>query len=266
VQQPPLVDAHFHVWRADLPLTASAWHTPPTDATIDACVATLDRHGVLFGVIAAASIHGLYNDYVREALKRHRRLRATATLSPRTTRYEMEQMAADGFVGIRFVNAVTDDVPDLHSADYRVLLRRVADLGWHVHTVDKPHRIADTIAAIEASGAPLVIDHLGHLDTPDGVNGDGFKAVLAAVERGRTWVKLSGGFRFDPPASAKPYAEALVRLTGGERLLWGSDWPFAGFEGRVSYADTLATIEDWVPDPAVRARICGTEPLKFYFA
>ena len=140
-----------------------------------------------------------------------------------------------------------------------------ADLGWHVHVTDKPHRIAETIAAIEASGADLVIDHLGHCDLPEGVNSAAFKAVLAAVERGRTWVKLSGGFRYHPTTNAKPYAEALVALTGGERLLWGSDWPFAGHEGQVRYADTIAAIEDWVPDPSTRARICGTEPLKFYF-
>lgn len=265
MSQPPLVDSHFHVWRADLPLTAAAWHTPPGDATIEDCIATLDRHGILFGVVAAASIHGLYNDYVRAALRRHRRLRATATLAPTTSIYEMERMAADGFVGIRFVNSVTDDVPDLRSAEYRLLLKRVADLGWHVHVTDKPHRIAGTIAAIEASGADLVIDHLGHFDLPEGVNSAAFKAVLAAVERGRTWVKLSGGFRYHPTTNAKPYAEALVALTGGERLLWGSDWPFAGHEGQVRYADTIAAIEDWVPDPSTRARICGTEPLKFYF-
>ena len=72
-------------------------------------------------------------------------------------------------------------------------------------------------------------------------------------------------WRFEPPSAAKKYAEALVALTGGEQLLWGSDWPFAAFEGRVHYGDTIAAIEDWVPDPVVRARICGVNAVKLYF-
>ena len=264
--EPPLVDAHFHVWRKDLPLTDTAWHRKVSDATIEQLIDTLDNHGVTFGVIAAASVHGLYNDYVRAALKRHRRLRATATVSPTTDIYQLERMKADGFVGIRFVWELLDEIPDINSGDYRMLLRRVADLGWHVHLTDRAHRIANTIAAIEAAGADVVLDHLGLFDTPEGVNGAAFKILMAAVERGRTWVKLSGGFRFKPAANAKQYARALVDLTGGERLVWGSDWPFAAFEDQVKYADTIAAFEDWVPDPMLRRRISGTVPLKLYFA
>lgn len=264
--EPPLVDAHFHVWRKDLPLTDTAWHRKVSDATIEQLIETLDSHGVTFGVIAAASVHGLYNDYVRAALKRHRRLRATATVAPTTDIYQLERMKADGFVGIRFVWELLDEIPDIHSGDYRMLLRRVADLGWHVHLTDRAHRIADTIAAIEAAGADVVLDHLGLFDTPEGINGAAFKVLMAAVERGRTWVKLSGGFRFKPAANAKQYARALVELTGGERLVWGSDWPFAAFEDQVTYAETIAAFEDWVPDPMLRRRISGTTPLRLYFA
>ncbi|CAH1693999.1 putative 2-pyrone-4,6-dicarboxylic acid hydrolase [Hyphomicrobiales bacterium] len=261
----PLVDSHFHLWRAELPLTDTAWYRKLTDASVDEFISILDRHGVIFGVIAAASLHGEYNDYVRQALRTHRRFRATATVSPHIDIYQLERMRDDGFVGIRFVWGLLDEIPDIRSGEYRRLLRRVADLGWHVHLTDREHRIASTIAAVEASGAKLVIDHLGLFDTPDGINGEAFKTVMAAVERGRTWVKLSAGFRFEPPTAAKQYAQALVALTAGERLVWGSDWPFAAFEGKVSYQDTITAFEDWVPDPVIRARISGSTPLRLYF-
>ena len=265
LSEPPLVNSHFHLWRADLPLTDTAWHKRPTDATTEEFLSILDRHGILFGVVAAASLHGTYNDYVRQALRRHRRLRATATIAPETDIWQLEQMKADGFVGVRLVWGLLDEIPDLRSGPYRMMLRRIADLGWHVHLTDRAHRIAATIAAVEASGANLVVDHLGLFHSPAGVDGEAFKTLLAAVERGRTWVKLSGGFRFSPPSAAKPYAQALVALTGGERLVWGSDWPFAAFEGKVRYEDTLAAFEDWVPDPALRRKIGGANPLSFYF-
>jgi len=261
----PLVDSHFHIWHEKLPLSAAAWHRPPTNASVEQALETLDAHGVTFGVIAAASLYGTYNDYVRAALLRHRRLRATAIVHPDADIYQLEQMKRDGFVGIRFVWSVLDETPDIRSDGYRRLLHRVADLDWHVHLTERPHRMAATIAAVQQSGAKLVIDHLGHIDTPEGIDSAAFKSVLAAVERGRTWVKLSGGFRFKPPAAAAQYAAALLRVAGPERLVWGSDWPFAAHESTVTYASTIATLHEWVSDPAVRRKIGGETPLRLYF-
>jgi predicted TIM-barrel fold metal-dependent hydrolase len=261
----PLVDAHFHLWTTDLPLTDTAWHHPPTDGSTERFLKIMDEHAILFGVVAAASPHGTYNDYVRAALGRHKRLRATATVDPETSIYELERMREDGFVGIRFVWSVRDEVPDINSAPYRKLLRRVVDLDWHVHITDRPHRIADTIGAVQRSGAKLVIDHMGHFDLPEGINSPAFQSVLRAVENGRTWVKLSAGFRFSTPEVAAMYAKELVRVVGGERLLWASDWPFAAFEDKVTYADTLAAFREWVPDARLRRQIGGETPLRLYF-
>jgi predicted TIM-barrel fold metal-dependent hydrolase len=74
----PLVDSHFHIYERTMPLAATAWHAPTEDATVERCLATLDQHGVSFGVVSAASIYGTYNDYVRRALRANRRLRGTA--------------------------------------------------------------------------------------------------------------------------------------------------------------------------------------------
>ena len=106
---------------------------------------------------------------------------------------------------------------------------------------------------------------MGKPDPALGVDCPGFKAMLAAIERGRTWVKLSAGFRAPSPDAARGYARALLRVAGGERLVWGSDWPFAAFEDRVAYADTIAALHDWVPDAALRRQITGDTPMRLYF-
>ena len=137
----PLVDSHFHVYTTDMPLAAGAWHKPPEDATIEQMIATLDGAGVTFGVIAAASLYGDYNDYMLEALRRHERLRATAIVRPTIDRHELEALDREGFVGIRFQFRRVANPPDLTSPEYRMLLRRVADLGWHVHLNDDGRRI-----------------------------------------------------------------------------------------------------------------------------
>jgi len=41
--------------------------------------------------------------------------------------------------------------------------------------------------------------------------------------------------------------------------------PFAAFETKVRYSDTIAALKRWVPDAAVRRIIGGETALKFYF-
>lgn len=262
----PLVDAHFHVYTTDMPLADGAWHRPTRDASVEECLRTFDEHGVIFGVIAAASLHGDYNDYSRRALARHRRLRATAIVNPAIPVRELEAMDRDGFVGIRLQWRNVANPPDLASAEYRLLLRRIADLGWHVHLNDMGPRLEPTIALLENAGVRLVLDHFGRPDPQAGLACPGFRAVLRALEKGTCWVKLSAGFRVDPPSRADVYAAELLRVSGGEQLVWGSDWPFAGHEGKVRYADTIARLHEWAPDDRVRRRIGAENPLRLYFA
>jgi predicted TIM-barrel fold metal-dependent hydrolase len=263
----PLVDTHFHVYTRDMPLSATAWHKPPEDATIERLIATLDAHGVQFGVLAPASLYGDYNEYTREALKRYpKRLRASAIVKTDADPALLRGLRDDGFIGLRLQFRDRAEPPDLQLEDYQKLLARVADLGWHVHLHDQGARLPAAIAAIEPFGVNLIVEHFGRPTKELGVNCPGFRAVLAAVERGRTWVKLSAGFRLEPPDVAKVYAKELLKVGGGERLMWGSDWPFAAFEDKVRYADTIAALESWVPDEKIRWMVTADTPLKLYFS
>ena len=75
-----------------MPLAGDAWHKPPEDASIERLIKTLDEHGVLFGVIAAASLYGDYNDYIAprdahaQAPARHRDRPARRSTSTRSSR------------------------------------------------------------------------------------------------------------------------------------------------------------------------------------
>jgi predicted TIM-barrel fold metal-dependent hydrolase len=265
IQDAPLVDTHAHIYHRGMPLSGSAWHTPPGDATIEDYLSTLDAAGVRFGVLAAASLYGDYNDYSLEAVRRHKRLRTTVIVHPETPMPILRKMGEDGVVGIRFQFRNVASPPDLRSAEYRRLLARVADLGWHVHLHDDGARVADFIAPLEAAGPRLVIDHFGRPPGALGVDAPGFQAVLQAVDRGRTWVKLSGAFRLEPPDAAVTFAARLIASAGPDRLLWGSDWPFAAFEDTVTYASVIEAYHRNVPDPQIRQAIDRTA-LSFYFS
>ncbi len=272
---PPVVDAHAHIFTADMPLADSAWMRPEYSFTAEDYLKVLDAHGVHFGVIAGISIFGRYNDYMIEALRRHRRLRGTVNIDPRTDRYTLERMKADGVVGVRLQLSRRRELPDLAAEDWKLLLRRVADLDWHVHVALEGRLMPQVLPALEASGARVVLDHFAHPDVAQGLDGEGFQAVLRSIARGRTWVKLSAGFRLtwesqgtghpDPVAMdlAQATAGRLLAEAGTERLLWGSDCPFVGHES-VTYADTLRWFEQWVPSAAARRRITDTA-LRLYF-
>ena len=260
-----------------MPVCPDAWTVPHYTFSADDLVAQLDRTGVRYAVLSGLSISGSYNDYTIGALRRFpQRLRGTAIIDPPANLYLLEQMQADGIVGLRLQLARSEHLPDLDSFDHRMLLRRVRDLDWHVQVAIEGERLPLVLEPLLAAGVKLVIDHFGHPDPANPLGCAGFNAMLQAVDRGACWVKLSGGFRLpgtaawreDPDGDidsiARTVAEALVNRVGPDRLLWGSDAPFVGYEDRLSYDRVLASFQGWVPDAAMRARI-GETGHAFYF-
>jgi predicted TIM-barrel fold metal-dependent hydrolase len=262
--QAPLVDAHAHIFHDGMALAETAWHRPPTSAPLETFLATLDDAGVRFAVLAAASIFGDNNDYMLEAVRAHKRLRTTVIVPIDIAPERLREMKSQGVVGIRLQFRNVENPPDLGAPEYQAHFKNVADAGLHVHLHDNGDRLPLYIRHIENAGPDLVIDHFGRPPPDDHVNSEGFRAVLAAVDRGRTWVKLSGAFRIDPPSAAKALAAVLLEYAGPQRLLWGSDWPFAAFEDEMTYAKAIAQYYDCVPDAATRTAI-DVAAHRFYF-
>ena len=78
-------------------------------------------------------------------------------------------------------------------------------------------------------------------------------------------MKLSAGYRLESQQVAQDCARALLAHAGPERLLWGSDWPFAAFEHKMRYEYAITSFKQWIPDPNVRQTISGETALKLYF-
>jgi predicted TIM-barrel fold metal-dependent hydrolase len=278
--EPPVVDSHVHIFTQDMPLARNAWTRPSYGFTAEELLATLDAHGVRFAVVAGISLYGYYNDYMIEKLQQYPRLRGTVNVPPTTNLAELTAMKEAGVVGVRLFlsSQLAGEVADLRSDDYQRLLRHVRELDWHVHFLAQEDVFADALEVLRTSGVKLVIDHFANPEPGEGLSCAKVAAAMKAIDSGNTWMKISAGFRFSPrspPRSADDYARArlteaefdryLLERVGPTRLLWGSDCPFVGHEGSVSYRDTLDAFEAAVPDPVVRRAISATA-LDFYFS
>ena len=265
MQEAPLVDCHAHIWTLDMPFIDNPRHTPDYDFTAEQYLAQLDAHGVQMAVLAGASLFGDYNDYMIASLRKYKRLRGTVIVKPSVEHMVLEDMKKDGVVGIRLMFRGLQTLPDITTYEYRRLFRRVRDLDWHVHLHTEGARLAGLIDCLESTGVKLVIDHFGTPDPQKGVACDGFQRMIKSIEKGRTWVKMSAGYRIgDAPAAT--YARELLRTVGSDRLLWASDSPFASFEGTMTYKKAVDALYDWVPDAAIRRKITADNPIALYFA
>jgi predicted TIM-barrel fold metal-dependent hydrolase len=116
--------------------------------------------------------------------------------------------------------------------------------------------------------SPIVFDHLAHIPQPAGAADPLFAVIIALIDKGKTWVKLSGAYadtRVGPPtyADASAVARAYVKAAP-ERLVWGSDWPHPSEKVKPDDALLLDLLLDWAPDEAVRTRILTQNPEEIY--
>jgi len=174
----------------------------------------------------------------------------------------------DDYRGIRFnlaqAGATTPEMIE-------PLSKRVNDLGWHIQINASPETIMEIMPILEKVPSPIVFDHLAHIPEPDGINHPLFGKVRALIDKGKTWVKLSGAYadtKVGPPtyADSSAIARAYVKAAP-ERLVWGSDWPHPGVRDPDPKPDDAILIDlmlDWAPNEAVRNRIFADNATALY--
>jgi predicted TIM-barrel fold metal-dependent hydrolase len=251
----PVIDTHAHLYVDDMPLVAGATFKPGYCFEVDDYLDILDAEGVLFGVITAPSFLGSYNDYTVEILRNHRRLRGTAIVEPSIDALGLRHLADNGIVGIRYSLRRYPYVPDFSQPEYQRLLRRVRDLDLYVHILAETERLAHLVPQLDKAGVKLVIDHFGVPEPRFGENDPGQRAILTALQNGRTWIKLSAPFRSSSDVDMKKLARFYLAEAGPDQLLWGSDCPWSSYEDQFNFRDTIRWFEDWIPEHSIREQI-----------
>lgn len=258
------VDCHAHVMRRDLPLAPDRHSGPKRDVTVEEFFGELDRHGISHGVLTAPSFYGTDNSLLLAALDAAAgRLRGTAIVAPDIAEEQLAAMNRHGIVGIRLNWIRRDTLADVESPAYGKLFERLRLLDWQVEIYLEGPKLATVLPRIRGQGVKVVVDHFGSPDPARGVACPGFQEVLGGVRSGDTFVKLSAPYR-QGGADPQAYVDALLDAGGAKQLVWATDWPFVGFEEKITYAQCVAWIESWIPDAATRRVVMAETPAKLF--
>jgi hypothetical protein len=146
-------------------------------------------------------------------------------------------------------------------------LRRLADIGWHVHLHIDGQRLPQVLPALLAAPVNLIVDHFGRPDPALGARSEGFQALLRAFDTGRTFVKLSGGFRigYDPAPLAARLLEIGLEDDVVQFATFGEVDPVVGEACARSDAQRSVVFRHYRPPPSLdgllRSRAKSSRPI-----
>jgi predicted TIM-barrel fold metal-dependent hydrolase len=150
------------------------------------------------------------------------------------------------------------------------LAERINSLGWHVQLHMSGDQLLANTQLLDSIPCPIVIDHMGRMPVAAGADHPSFKIITGLIDRGRTWVKLSGAYlntESGPPdyADATAIAKAFA-VYAPERMVWGSDWPHVTEkpEHKPDDAQLFDLLAEWIPDESARKRVLVDNPATLY--
>ena len=194
--------------------------------------------------------------------------RGVAVVRTEVTDAELKKMADGGIRGIRF----TLFDPKTAVTGFEMiepLAKRANDLDWHVQLHFRGDQIVEKEELLMRIAAPIVFDHMGRIPQPAGVKHPAFTIICRLIDKGRTWVKLSGVYqdsKVGPPtyADTTELARAYLKFAP-ERMVWGSDWPHpTEREHKPNDAVLFDLLPEWAPDESLRNKVLVDNPAVLY--
>jgi predicted TIM-barrel fold metal-dependent hydrolase len=258
-------DCHMHIYDAKYPTDPKAT-LKPADALVADYKLLQKRIGTSRNVVVTPSTYGTDNRVTLDAIAQiGPTARGVAVVDATVTDTELKRLNDLGIRGIRF-NLVQAGATTAEMIE--PLSRRVNDLGWHIQIHMKGEQIAAIEDLLMRVASPIVFDHLGRLAQPNALDNPGFKTISKLIDKGRTWVKLSGAYqdtKVGPPTYSDTVAVARAYIKAApERMVWASDWPHPTEKDKPDDAVLFDLLAEWAPEEAMRTRILVQNPATLY--
>lgn len=254
-------DCHMHVYSPRFAVAADA-HLKPPAASLSDYRSLQRRLGTTRNVFVQPSTYGLDNACVLDAIADTRETArgiavvsntVSSAVSSAVSERDLDELSAGGIVGLRFnlVRSGTDALRDAVS-----LAPALAERGWHLEIHVNGAQLPGLAATLARLPCDVVMDHFGRVRFNEGASQPAFRTLLALLDNGRTWVKLSGAY-LDAQATRASIVEigrALVEHRA-DRLVWGSDWPHPAAASLPDDAEQFDYLREWAQDESTRERI-----------
>jgi predicted TIM-barrel fold metal-dependent hydrolase len=262
-------DCHMHIYDPARFRMVPSQRVPPADAAVAQYRLLQKRIGTTRVVVVTPRNYATENQVTVDAIAQlGPNARGVAVLHPTVTDAELKRLDDAGVRGIRF--SLTDPATAVVTLDMvEPLSKRVANLGWHVQFNVEGQQVVEWANLLRRLPSQIVFDHMGHPPLPEGLEHPSHRIIRDLIDRGRTWVKLSGAYsntKLGPPyPEATIIARAFVKAAP-ERLVWGSDWPHPSEapDRKPNDAVLFDLLSAWAPDESVRHRILVENPVTLY--
>jgi D-galactarolactone isomerase len=263
-------DCHMHIYDPRF-AEVGPNRAKPNNATVQDYRLLQKRTGTTRVVVVTPRNYATDNRVTVDALAQlGANARGVAVVHPTITDAELKALDAGGIRGIRF--SLTGGADAVVTWDMvEPLSKRVAVLGWHLQFNLDGSQITERAELLRRLPSQLVFDHMGHPTLPAGIEDRSFAVMRGLIDRGRTWIKLSGAYsnsKIGPPSypEATAIAQAFVKAAP-ERMVWGSDWPHPGEQSKPVLPDDALLFDllaVWAADEATRRRILVENPESLY--
>ena len=266
---PDTCDSHIHIYD---PRFKMKWPKlrAVTDASVEQYQMLQKRLGTTRAVVVQPAAYGTDNEVTTDAIARLgiERARGIAVCHPTVTDTELVAMNKGGIRGLRFtLHEPRTAVTSIEMIE--PLAHRAHRLGWHVQLHMRAEQIVDWADIIERLPGTIVFDHMARLPQPLGPRHPAMAIVKRLIDKGSTWVKLSGPYletQVGAPryTDIKAVARALVEYAP-QRCVWGSDWPHPT-EPHTKPDDAVLfdLVQEWTLDEPTRHRILVDNPAALY--
>src|ERR1051325_7627385 len=259
-------DCHHHIYGSQYKVDPRST-LRPGDASVEDYRGFQKKIGTTRNVVVQPSTYGTENAPTLDAVAAFGpTARAAVGGDTSIPDGDTERMREQGARGIRFnlaqAGATTPEMIE-------PLAKRINALGWHIQINAPAAKIMEVMPILETMPTPIVFDHLAHIPQPEGVDHPLFAQVRKLIDKGKTWVKLSGAYadtKIGPPSYADSSAVAQAYAKAApERCVWGSDWPHPSErEKKPDDALLFDLLLAWAPDEKVRHRILVENPAVLY--
>ncbi|MGH8777891.1 amidohydrolase family protein [Paraburkholderia sp.] len=261
-------DCHVHIYELECyPLARTSTFTPP-QASWAQYAAVQRSLGLSRAVLVQPTGYGFDNRCLLEALAlADDAARGIVVIRPDTSVAELQAMHDAGVRGVRFM-MIPGSGGLLEWGDLEGLAARIAEFGWVVNLQLDGRDLPHYETKLRALPCRLSLDHTGKFLEPVTTDHAAFRSLLALLDAGNTWVKISAPYetsRVGPPHydDVSALAQALA-AAHPERCLWASNWPHPNRKPVPDDRAMLDLLSRWAPDPAVQLKILVDNPARLY--